>query len=103
MMWGYYGNNAGMMVWGILSSLFWLALVAVAVWALVRWIGHATRPTNHPQSPQVPTSQQSPLDILKARYARGEIDSATYQAMREQLQEPADIKQQPKEPIPSGR
>lgn len=104
MMWGYYGNNTGMMVWGVISSLFCLVLAGVVVWAVIRWLGHISRSTTTPQPPQVPTSQQqSPLDILKARYARGEIDAATYQSMREQLEEPADIAPQAKEPIPSGR
>lgn len=84
MMWGYYYNNAGMAIWGIIASLFWLGLAAVAVWALVRWLGRASRPTIPPQM----SSEQSPLDILKARFARGEIDTATYQAMREQLEAP---------------
>jgi hypothetical protein len=45
--------------------------------------------------------QQSALDILNARYAGGEIDTATYQAMREQLEAPT-AGSAPKA-IPSGR
>lgn len=99
MMWGYYYNNAGMAVWGIIVSVFWLGLAVVAVWALVRWLGRASRPTPPPQMP----SQQSALDILNARYARGEIDTPTYQSMRERLEAHSDTAQEPKEAIPSGR
>lgn len=103
MMWGYYGNNAGMMVWGILSSLFWLALLGVAVWALVRWLGNSSRSTfTPPPPPPVMSQQQSPLDILKSRYARGEIDTATYQSMREQLQEPTEMEQRADKAVPSA-
>lgn len=38
-MWGYYYNGAGMPAWMIISSVSWLVLVGVAVWALVRWVG----------------------------------------------------------------
>lgn len=99
MMWGYYYNNAGMALWGIIVSLFWLGLAAIAVWALVRWLGRASRSTLPPQVP----SQQSALDILKVRYARGEIDTATYQSMREQLEPPTGIMQGSREAVPSGR
>lgn len=99
MMWGYYGNSAGMMVWGAIMSLFWLGLAVIAVWALLRWLGRASSPTPPPQMP----SQQSALEILNVRYARGEIDTATYQSMREQLQAPADNARQPTETVSSAR
>ncbi len=85
-MWGYYTGGAGMGWWMVVSSLFWLVLAAVVVWALVRWLSSASRPTA-PRAPDGPTSAQaSALDILKARYARGEIDTATFQAMRAELE-----------------
>lgn len=103
MMWGYYDNNGGMAVWAILSSLFWLILAGVAVWALIQWLGRASHRTPAPPFPPEAPRQPSPLDVLKARYARGEIDTATFQAMREQLADPADTSQQPRELLPSGR
>jgi putative membrane protein len=81
-MWGYYSTS--MTWWMILSSLIWIALAASAVWLLVSWLGRASRGATPPPTPP----QQSALDILNARYARGEIDTATYQAMREQLEAP---------------
>jgi putative membrane protein len=97
-MWGYY-DGGGMAWWMIASSVFWLGLAAIAVWALVRWLSRDARPTPPPQLP----SQPSALDILQTRYARGEIDTATYQSMREQLVAPMDSAQRTNAAIPSGR
>jgi putative membrane protein len=99
-MWGYYATG-GMGWWMIVSSLFWLGLAAVVVWALVRWLSSASRSTT-PLGPHEP-AQPSALEILEARYARGEIDTATFQMMRAQLEEPpVTPAQTPQEPIPSG-
>jgi len=98
-MWGYSAGG-GMGWWMILSSIFWLALAGIAVWALVSWLGRASRPTPPTQVP----SQPSALDILKARYARSEIDTATYHAMREQLEAPvATGAQGSSKAIPGGQ
>jgi putative membrane protein len=95
-MWGYYAGG-GMGWWLILTSIFWLVLAGIAVWAVVSWLSRASRGTTPPQMPP----QQSALGILNARYARGEIDTATYQAMREQLEAPTSLSA-PKA-IPGGR
>src|SRR5262249_38994147 len=99
-MWGYYAPG-GMVWWMILSSLFWLGLAAVAVWALVRWLSREAQWTaNRPQEP----TQQTALDILKARYARGEIDTATFQTMRAQIAATsATSARTSQEAAPSGR
>jgi putative membrane protein len=79
MMWGYYGTDPTWMGWSMaLSALFWLALLGVAIWGIVRFT------TRHASS----TTQPSPLsaeEILRQRYARGEIDAMTYEAMRGHL------------------
>lgn len=73
------------------------------MWALVRWVSRASRTTPPPLPPQTP-SQQSALDILKARYVRGEIDTATYYAMREELEYlPEESAQRQKVPLPVER
>jgi putative membrane protein len=84
MMWGYY--YPGMAWLAILGTLFWLVLIGVVVWALVRWVAHLTRTggssTGGPSSPGIPPSAE---EILRQRFARGEIDAATYRAMRDEL------------------
>lgn len=99
MMWGYY-NNGGMIVWAIISSLFWLGLAAVAVWALVRWVSRPSHPATPPTTPG--PGQPSALDILKMRYARGEIDAATFQQMRADLEASEKPPAEYRETIPSG-
>jgi putative membrane protein len=81
MMWGYY---PGMGWWMVVSSIFWLALVGIAVWALVRLVGHQTRTGSRSQQDEL-SSGSSAEEILRRRYARGEIDEATFERMREQL------------------
>lgn len=69
-------------LWMVIGSLFWLAVLGVVIWALVRLLSHRTE--THATFPmgKTPTA----LDILQQRYARGEIDAATYAQMRERLE-----------------
>jgi len=80
MMWGYDFGWGGMLLMS-LGTVLWIALIAVLIWALFRWInGRTTTP--------VPpfTSAPSALEILRQRYACGEIDTTTFEQMREQIE-----------------
>lgn len=81
MMWGYGWSGMGSL-WMIVGSLFWLAVLGVLVWALVRWLSHRAPPNTVPPVNSGPTA----LDILQQRYARGEIDAPTFEQMRERLE-----------------
>jgi putative membrane protein len=81
MMWGYDFGWGGM----LLTTIFWIAVLTVLVWALIRWINGRTT-TSVPPSPSAPPTGPSALEILRQRYARGEIDTATFEQMREQLE-----------------
>jgi putative membrane protein len=63
----------------ILGPVMMIAFVAAAVLVVV-WIARALGPDREP-----PAREQSPLDILKARFARGEIDKAEYEERRQLL------------------
>jgi putative membrane protein len=65
----------------MLMGLFWLVpliLIGVPVAYALGW-----RPGNGLQPPR--QEEQSPLDILQARYARGEISREEYEEMRRDL------------------
>ena len=78
----------------LFSSLFWLLLIAALIWLFVRLFGAQNKRSFPPfvahqpgQSPFQPSFQQpSSLEILRQRYARGEIDAATFDQMRERLE-----------------
>jgi putative membrane protein len=78
-MWWYAYPGMGWTM--ILSSLIWLVLIGAAVWALVRWIEHRPRSGSEGGTGVGPSAEE----ILRWRFARGEIDAATFQAMRAHL------------------
>ncbi|HEX6800085.1 MAG TPA: SHOCT domain-containing protein [Ktedonobacterales bacterium] len=94
-MWGYYSAGYGWagFFWMALSAAFWLALLGLLAWALLRWLGRG-QVRGTPSSPPSPPPA-SALDVLQQRYARGELDEPTYLHMREQLEAPET---QPREP-----
>jgi len=82
MMWGYgYGLGWGGVLLMMLSMLFWFAVLGVLIWALVRWITNSASPRSGG-----PVQDMSAREILEQRYARGEIDAATFDQMRERLE-----------------
>ena len=83
MMWGYDFGWGGMLLMSF-GGVLWIALLVVLVWAVIRWLERRTT-TQAPPSTGTPSSNPSALDILQQRYARGEIDAATYEQMRERL------------------
>lgn len=86
-MWGYgYGWWPGVLMMG-LGMVFWLALLGVAVWAVARWAG----PRAQHRDDHAPLANKTALDILRERYARGEIDAATFDEMRERLKAPSGL------------
>ena len=78
MMWGWNGMAAG--GW-IFMTLFWIALIALIVWAVAALFPRGQERERRPQ--------ETPQEILDRRFARGEIDADTYQSMRDQLNAPA--------------
>ena len=73
MMWwggGWYG-----MIFGPLFMILVLAVLIAAVVLLVRWAGGPWQRT-------APPPGRTPLDILKERFARGEIDKNEFEERR---------------------
>ena len=82
--WGGYGDGVG--VGGILMMVFWIAII-VAIVLLVVWLVRQVAGGPAIGGPGAPTNRtaETPLDILKARYARGEIDRAEYEEKKKDL------------------
>jgi putative membrane protein len=100
-MWGYDFGWGGM----LLTTIFWIAVLTVLVWVLIRWINGRTT-TSVPPSTSAPPTGPSALEILRQRYARGEIDRATFEQMREQLEPsslPGDHRSDGNQPTIAGR
>jgi len=72
-MWGWWG------VWGlgmmVLGFLFWVAMIVALVLG-IRWLVRQGRPE----------AGDSALEILRQRYARGEINREEFEAKRKDLQ-----------------
>lgn len=75
--WGWYGSG-----WlGIVLMAGWWIIMLMAVAGLVKWIFfHRGGSANAAQR------GDSALEILKQRYARGEIDKEQYRAMKHDLE-----------------
>jgi putative membrane protein len=81
------GNGFGFgpgMILSALSTLFLVALFIGLVWALLGWIIPTIRPMLTDIFGQTST-EPSALEILRLRYAAGEIDTYTFEQMRERL------------------
>lgn len=81
MSWG--GGWSGMFFGPLFMILLLAVLVAVTV-LLVRWLGGPWRGTAPPHEPH---PGRTPLDILKERFARGEIDKEEFEERRRILGE----------------
>ena len=63
--------------------IFWLIIIGVAIWAVIRLTNQNS--PNHQGYHNAGNLQETPLDILKKRYARGEITNEEYGEMRNNL------------------
>jgi putative membrane protein len=83
MWWGNgFGFNWGWMIFGwLIMLLFWGGLIAVAILAFRAFFGRQQSGTGGSSAP----THKTALDILKERYARGEITKEEYESMRRDL------------------
>jgi len=65
------------MWWG---WFFWLVIIAVVIWAIVTLVNRSKEPFSSP--PQ----RETALDILKKRYARGDISREEFQEKKKDLE-----------------
>ncbi len=60
--------------------LFWIILIIVVIWAIVQY-GNRNRMTDITNNAE----RETPLDILKKRYAKGEITKEEFDKMKKDL------------------
>lgn len=80
---GWYGGGHGMF-FGPLFMILELAAVIAVIVLFIRWL---SGPSNGAQPPYRPPSARTPLDILKERFARGEISSEEFEERRRLLEQ----------------
>jgi putative membrane protein len=72
-----YGHSDGMFFGGgLLMWVFWLVLLVVLIYVLKNIFGSTNKSS----------SSNEALEILKQRFARGEIDEAEFEQRKKQLQ-----------------
>ncbi len=71
----HYFDSGGAMAWGGLWMVLWWVLPILGIVALVTWMNRAGGNRQ----------DKTALDILKERYARGEIDQAEFEQKRRDL------------------
>lgn len=73
------------MHWGIgfwpLFPLLWIGMIVFFCWGAGRWFGWRDR-----HGPFYAPFEPDALEVLRRRYARGEIDATTFDQMRERLE-----------------
>lgn len=82
-MWMFNGYGMGTAGW-LLMALFWIALVALVVFAVVRLFpGRSDAASGAGERPE------EPREILRRRLANGEIDADTYEQLSKKLGPPS--------------
>lgn len=79
-MMGGFGHGMGGFGF-IIMIAFWILIVVGIVFA-IKWLAASTNAAKSTLA-----SRETPLDILRKRYARGEIDKAEFEQMRKVLEE----------------
>ncbi|MCF8466954.1 MAG: SHOCT domain-containing protein [Sneathiella sp.] len=81
MMGGGYGHEFGFMQGGF--GILWMILIFGGLIALILFAVRGLRRTHTGGTP--PTSEKTPLEILKERYAQGEIDGDEFEDRKRRL------------------
>ncbi|ACB08969.1 MULTISPECIES: PLB family transporter [Thermotoga] len=76
--WGFWPWNWG----GVIMMIFWAVILVVLFAFLFRWLGGERH-----EKTEGRTSNKKALEILKERFARGEITEEEYERMKRRIQD----------------
>ncbi|MBI5306467.1 SHOCT domain-containing protein [Candidatus Wolfebacteria bacterium] len=82
MMGNYWGNNlmdGGFGFFGGIFMIFWWILIIAGVVALIKWLGGQSHDSHAHKR------EKTSLEILKERYAKGEIDRKEFEEKKKDL------------------
>ncbi len=71
----------------ILMLVFWVVVIALGVWLLSNIFPRAMNNSSPRATTGLSAPFESPLEILRRRYARGEITRDQYELMRQEISE----------------
>jgi putative membrane protein len=80
--WGW----GGMLMGGLMMLLFWGGFIALLIFAIRAFTTSGDRAGGKHASGKQAAGSESALDILKTRYARGEVGKEEYDAIRQDLE-----------------
>ena len=79
---GYYygcGNMGSGILGGILMLLIWILIIWFIIWIIRKAFMHSGRKW-------MPMNDENPIEILKKRYAKGEIDKKEFEERKKDLE-----------------
>jgi putative membrane protein len=71
--WGWWGMG----LWMLVVLVFWAGVIALVTWVIVKVVRSGKE--------QPSSSSQTPLDIVKTRYAKGEINKEEFERLKNDL------------------
>jgi putative membrane protein len=77
MMWGNGFHNVGFGLMGIFCLIFWAVVIGLIIWGAIRMGKHGCM-MHHEHG-------NNALDIVKERYAKGEIDEKEFEKIKKAL------------------
>ena len=88
LVWGFRGSGYGMMGPGMMGgygSMFLVPIIIIVVIGIVVWAVVAATQKSSGSNDATSYKAETPLDVLKRRYAQGEIDKEEYETKKRDL------------------
>ena len=85
MMYGY-GSGVGFGLGGWLGMLG-MIIIVIGVIVLIAWLVGRVAPATQPQAPTVQPAGQDAFELLRMRFARGEITEDEYRSAKQVLED----------------